>query len=228
MSKHLSKEELQSDPLIENYNKAANYVNENKTTILAILISVIVVVGAFIGYNFYSDNQESQAQQLLAIAEGYYSEGDFDKALHGDEFELTYGFLAISNDFSGTEAGNLAIYYAAVSSYKLGNIEDALTYLSRYNAPDGILGVGPINFHAKLLLANGSAEKAAETFVQAANWEVNESTTPANLYSAADAYYQAGNYAKAQEITDQIMEEYPTSSVVIDTEKLQGLLAVAQ
>ncbi len=228
MSKHLSKEELQSDPLIENYNKAVGYFNENKTTILAIMISVIVVVGAFMGYNFYSDKQEGQAQQLLATAEGYYSDGDYEKALHGDEFELTYGFLAISNDFSGTEAGNLAIYYAAVSSYKLGNIEDALTYLSRYNAPDGILGVGPINFHAKLLLANGSTEKAAETFVQAANWEVNESTTPANLYSAAEAYYKAGNTAKAQEITDQIMEEYPTSSVVIETEKLQGLLAVAQ
>ncbi len=226
MSKHLSKEELESDPLIENYNKAANFFNENKTTIIALFISVIVVIGAFIGYNFYSSSQEQQAQQLLAIAEGYYSEGDFDKAINGDSFELTYGFLAIANNYSGTEAGNLAIYYASVSSFKLGNIEEALDYLSRYDAPKGILGVGPISFNAKLLHANGSTEIAAETFVKAANWDTNNSTTPYNLLKAAEAYYEAGNYTKAQELTKRIIDEYPTSNEVASSQNLQGKIAV--
>ena len=227
MSKHLSKEELQTDPLIENYNKAANFFNENRTTILAILISVIVVVSALVGYNFYAANQEQQAQQKLAIAEGYYTEGDYDKAINGDSFELTYGFLAIANDYSGTEAGNLAVYYAAVSSFKLGNIEDALEYFSRYDAPKGILGVGAISFNAKLLLANGSTEKAADTFVKAANWDVNETTTPYNLYQAAEAYFEAGNFEKARELSEQIIEEYPTSSELVNAQKLQGKITVA-
>ena len=227
MSKHLTKEELQTDPLIENYNKAANFFNENRTTIIAILISVIVVVGSLVGYNFYAANQEQEAQQLLAIAEGYYTEGDYDKAINGDSFELTYGFLAISNDYSGTEAGNLAVYYAAVSSFKLGNIEEALGYLARYDAPKGILGVGPVSFNAKLLLANGSTEKAAETFVKAANWDVNDTTTPYNLYEAAEAYFKAGNYEKAQELSEQIIEEYPTSAELPNAQKLQGRIAVA-
>jgi len=226
MSKHLSKEELESDPLIENYNKAANFFNENKNTIIALFISVIVVIGAFIGYNFYSSSQEQEAQQLLAIAESYYSEGDFDKAINGDSFELTYGFLAIANNYSGTEAGNLAVYYASVSSFKLGNIEEALEYLSRYDAPKGILGVGPISFNAKLLHANGSTEMAAETFVKAANWDTNNSTTPYNLLKAAEAYYEAGNYSKAQEFTKRIIDEYPTSNEVASSQNLQGKIAV--
>lgn len=227
MSKHLSKEELQTDPLIENYNKAANFFNENRTTILAILISVIVVVGALVSYNFYAANQEQEAQQLLAIAEGYYTEGDYDKAINGDSFELTYGFLAIANDYSGTEAGNLAVYYAAVSSFKLGNIENALEYFSRYDAPKGILGVGAISFNAKLYLANGSTEKAADTFVKAANWDINDTTTPYNLYQAAEAYFEAGNFEKARELSDQIIEEYPTSSELANAQKLQGKITVA-
>ena len=227
MSKHLSKEELQTDPLIENYNKAANFFNENRTTIIAILISIIVVVGSLVGYNYYAANQEQEAQQLLAIAEGYYTEGDYDKAINGDSFELTYGFLAVANDYSGTEAGNLAVYYAAVSSFKLGNIEDALGYLARYNAPEGILGVGPVSFNAKLLLANGSTEKAAETFVKAANWDINDTTTPYNLYEAAEAYFKAGNYDKAQELSEQIINEYPTSAELPNAQKLQGRIAVA-
>lgn len=227
MSKHLSKEELESDPLIDNYNKAASFFNENKTPILAILLSVVVVIGALIGFNYYSQNQEQKAQQLLAIAEGYYSDGDFDKAINGDSFELTYGFLAIANEYSGTEAGNLAIYYASVSSFKLGNIEEALEYFSRYDAPKGILGVGPVSFNAKLLLSNGSLEKAAETFVKAANWNENSSTTPYNLLKAAEAYYEAGNFEKAKELTDRIVDDYPTSSELSSSQNLQGKIAVS-
>ncbi|HCD51428.1 MAG TPA: hypothetical protein DEQ34_03205 [Balneolaceae bacterium] len=228
MSKHLSKEELESDPLIENYNKAVSVFNENKTTILAIVIGVVVVIASLIGYNVYSQNQEQEAQNLLATAEGYYSEGDYDKALNGDDFELTYGFVSIANDYSGTEAGNLAIYYASVSSFKLGNIEDALDYISRYDAPDGILGVGAISFHAKLYLANGSLEKAAETFVKAANWDVNDTTTPFNLYKAAETYYELENMDKASELVDQILNDYPGSEEATSTQKLQGMIAAAK
>ena len=228
MSKHLSKEELQTDPLIENIKKASTYFTENRTTIIAIAISVIVVIGSLIGYSYYSDAQEDQAQELLATAESYYSEGDFEKALHGDDFELTYGFLAIANDYSGTEAGNLAIYYASVSSFKLGNIEDALDYLSRYDAPKGILGVGAVNFNAKLLLANGSTLKAAETFEKAANWEINEATTPFNLLKAAQTYYTAGEFTKAETLVNRILEEYPTAAEVMEAQRLEGMLAVAQ
>ncbi len=227
MAKHLSKEQLESDPLIDSYNKAASFFNENRITILAIVISIIVVVGSLVGYNYYSKNQEQQAQQLLAIAEGYYSQGDFDRAINGDSFELTYGFLAIANEFSGTEAGNLATYYASVSSFKLGNIEDALDYLSRYDAPKGILGVGAISFNAKLLLANGSTELAAETFLKAANWDINDITTPYNLYRAAEAYFDAGNLERAKEIADQIIVEYPTSSELTSSQYLQGRIAAS-
>ena len=227
MTKHLSKEELQTDPLIENYNKAVSFFNENRTIILAILISIIVVIGSLVGYNYYAANQEQKAQQLLAIAEGYYSSGDYDKAINGDSFELTYGFLAIANDYLGTEAGNLAVYYASVSSFKLGDIESALDYLSQYDTPKGILGVGAVSFNAKLLLENGSTEKAAETFLKAAKWDENTSTTPYNLYKAAEAYFEIGNYQKALEITDQIITEFPTSTELTNAQSLQGKIAIA-
>ena len=227
MSKHLSKEELQSDPLAHQVERASAIFNENRTIILAIAIGLVVVIGSLIGYQFYSDSQEEKAQNLLSTAEGYYQEGDYDKALNGDSFELTYGFVAIANDFSGTHAGNLALYYASVSSFKLGNIEEALDYFSRYDAPDGILGVGPISFHASLLKANGSLEKAAETYMKAAKWDVNDSTTPYNLLEAAEIYYELGNTAKAGEIADQILEEYPSSTEAVDTQKLNGKISAS-
>lgn len=227
MSKHLSKEELQSDPLIQNVERATTFFNENRTVIVAVVIGVVVIIGSLVGYNFFSASQEQQAQELLATAEGYYSEGDFDKALNGDSFELTFGFKAIADNFSGTEAGNLALYYASVSSFKLDNIEEALDYFSRYDAPKGILGVGPISFYAGLLESNGSLEKAADTYLKAANWDENNSTTPYNMFKAAEVYYELGNMEKARELTDAILTEYPSSSEAVRTQKLSGMISAS-
>lgn len=226
MAKHLSKEELESDPLIEHYNQAANYIGNNRTIILSILIGLVVVIGSIIGYSYYSKSQEQKAQELLSTAERYYSEGDYDKALNGDSFELTYGFSQIAENFSGTDAGNLAVYYASVCSFKLGNIEDAISYITNYDVPDGILGVGALSFHANLLAANGSFEKAALMYEKAAKWDVNDSTTPFNLLKAANTYYKAEKIEKAKELASKILNEFPSSAEVGEAQKLLGMLAV--
>lgn len=228
MSKRLSKEELHSDPLIENYNRASAYLNENKPVILSIVVGLIVIIGALIGYSYYSANQEEEAQALLSIAENYYTSGEYDEALNGDDFELTYGFKHIAKEFSGTKAGNLAAYYAAVSSFNLGNIEEALNYIKQFDVPDGILGVAPISFHAALFEASGNYNQAAQKYIDAANWDKNDTTTPFNLYKAAEAYYEAENLAKAKELTDRVINEYPNSAKLADTQKLQGMITVAQ
>lgn len=225
MSKRLSKEELESDPLIENYNRAVNFYLEHKNTIIAAAVAVIVIIGGTIGYNLYSSSQEAQAQDLLATAERYYAQGEFENALYGDEFELTYGFDQIADEFPRTKAGNMASYYAAVSSYELGDIENALLYMEEFDVPDGILGVGPVTFHAKLYLANENYEAAAEKFVEAANWNENDVTTPSNLLDAAQAYYEAGNLERADELVTQIIDEYPNSNVMVESQRLKGMIA---
>ncbi len=227
MSNKLSKEELQTDPLLENVAKATSFFNENRTIILAVFIGLVVVIGSFVGYQYYSSSQENQAQQLLAIAEGYYTNGDFDRALNGDSFELTYGFLAIANEFSGTEAGNLANYYASVSSFKLGNIEDALAQFESYNAPEGILGVGPISFYASLLKENGSLERAADTYVEAAEWNDNEFTSPDNLLKAAETYFELGDLETAQELAQRILADYPNSLEATESLRLEGKISAS-
>jgi outer membrane protein assembly factor BamD (BamD/ComL family) len=63
--------------------------------------------------------------------------------------------------------------------------------------------------------------------VKAANWEESSSTTPYNLYKAAEAYYEVGDYDKAQELTQRILNEYPGSPDVVAVQKLQGKIAIA-
>lgn len=225
MSKRLSKEELETDPLIENYNRAMNYFTEHKTLINSLAVAVIVLIVAIFGYNYYSSTQEQKAQELLSVAENYYNQADYENALYGDDFELTYGFDQISEDFSGTKAGNIAHYYAAISSFELGDIENALMYMEDFDVPEGILGVGPLSFHAKLYLANGNYVSAAEKFTQAAKWDENSVTTPSNLLSAAQAYYEAGNYDEADALASRIIDEYPQSGQIAESQRLKGMIA---
>ena len=227
MSKNFTKEELEHDPLLDKYTKAVSYFNSNRTLILSLVVTLLVVITVFIGYNFYSSSQEEKAQNLLASAEQFYSNGDYNKALNGDEYTLSYGFIQISDEFSGTNAGNLATYYAAVSNFNLENYEEALGYILEFKHPKGIMGVGSVSFEASLYELNGSLEKAAKRYEEAANWDTNDSTTPYNLMKAANVYQEIGNSAKVEELTKSILENYPNSTEATSSKKLLGKLAVS-
>ena len=151
MSKKQVKEELEQDILLDTFSKAQSFYDSNKNAIIGAAIALIVVVGGSIGYYYYASAQESQAQQLMGQASQAYLQGNYQQALTGSEADFTVGFQQIINNYSITDAANLARYYAAVSEFKLGNPQEALSYIQEYEVPAGIMGVGPLSFHGVVL-----------------------------------------------------------------------------
>lgn len=224
----MTKEELEQDPLVQSYEKVQSFYSEYKNAIIAAGIAAVLIIGGGIGYYYYSQSQERQAQQLMGFAENYFLQADYQNALQGSEEDFTVGFEQIINNYSGTDAANLARYYAAVSEYQLGNIESSLSYIESYEAPEGILGVGPISFHAVVLTDLERHGEAAETYVRAAEWDQNDSTTPYNYLEAANAYHDAGNNEMVRRYAELIVNEYPNSSQVAEAERLLGLTATVR
>ena len=142
--------------------------------------------------------------------------------------DYTVGFEQIIANYGGTDAANLATYYSAVAEYKLGNPQQALAFIKNYDAPEGILGVGPLSFHAVILSDLGQFEEAAEAYITAADWEENEATSPLNYYQAAKALYNAGKYERAREIIAQTKKEYPSNSEMARLERLEGMVIMKQ
>lgn len=225
MSKRLTSEEMEQDVLIEYSSRAIHYYQTNKATVIGGSIAIVVLIGMLIGYFVYSAEQESKAQVMLGIAEQALLEGDLTRALYGNENDFTLGFVQIANNFGRTDAGNLANYYAAVTEYELGNPQDALVFIERFRAPRSIVGVGPVSLHGVILSDLGEYEAAAAKFIEAANWSVNESTTPNNLLQAAQAYIAAGNHAEARRVVQRIINEYPQSQDMTEAQRLNGYLA---
>ncbi|MGK7370658.1 MAG: tetratricopeptide repeat protein [Candidatus Halalkalibacterium sp. M3_1C_030] len=227
MAKKLTQEELEQDPLLQSYAKVQSFYFQNKNTIIWAGVAVILLIVLSFGYYYYSQTQETKAQQLMGMAETYYLNGDYQSALMGSEEQFTVGFEQIINNYSGTDAANLARYYAAVSEYKLGNTEQALNYINSYEFPDGIMGVAPMSFKGVLLTEMGNHEEAARTYVEAAELDMNESTTPYNYLEAANAFRDADNTEQARMYAQKIVDEYPNSAQVAEAERLLGKTEVA-
>jgi len=228
MAKRLSKEQLETDPLLTSYYLFTSFLKRNMTAVIAASILFVAVIGGGIFYYLYSQAQEAEAQELLVYAEQQFRLDEFETALWGDDDALRTGLVDIINNYGRTNAGNLARYYAAVAESELGNYEDALRYIERFDPPRGILGVGPISFHAVVLSNLGEFSQAADIFEKAAEWDINEATTPQNLFNAAQAAMEADDIARAKRLVDRILNEYEDAQVADQARRLEGMLFVRQ
>ncbi len=225
MSKKQAREELESDPLLETFSKAQSFYDQNKSGVIGGIIALVLIIGGGIGYYYYSTSQEESAQQLLSDATTSYINGNYQQALNGSDEDFSVGFEQIIDNYPRTDAANLARYYAAVSAYNLGNLQEAISYIDDYDLPDGILGVGPISFQAMLMTEAGNHSEAAELYIKAAEWDENSSTTPYNYLQAAQAYNSIGETEQAQEYAQLVVDEYSDSPQASAAQRLLGSLA---
>lgn len=228
MNKKRVKEELEQDILLDTFSKAQSFYDQNKSTVIGAAIALILIIGGSVGYYYYADTQETEAQELMGYATQAYLQGDYEQALYGSDEDFTAGFEQIINNYSITDAADLATYYAAVSAFKIGNPEEALQYIEEYDIPEGIMGVGPLSFQAMVHSELGNHAQAAELYVKAAEWDVNDSTTPYNYLEAANAYHDANDAENAQQYAQKIIDDYNESDQVTEAEKLLGMLAISE
>jgi predicted negative regulator of RcsB-dependent stress response len=95
-------------------------------------IAVILLVGGWYVYNNYVKGpQETKADDAIFKAEEYYRMDSINLALNGDG--QYYGFLKVIDKYGGTDAGNLANFYAGSCYIKLNDNEKALRYLKKFS-----------------------------------------------------------------------------------------------
>ena len=127
--------------LDEGASKTEEWVVKNQKYIFIIVALVAAIVLGSLGYKkFIQEPKESEAMNDLFQAQQY-----FDEAVNATEkdslFTLSlegadgkYGFLDIADSYSGTDAGNLANYYAGVSYLQMKQYDKAIEFLSKFKA----------------------------------------------------------------------------------------------
>lgn len=213
--------------LDETASKSEQWIEKNSKVLFSALVSIVVIFLAFLGYNKYiTEPNELEASNELAFPRKYFDEAatagsGIDSLLNlGLEgADGRYGFLDIAESFKGTDAGNLANYYAGVSYLQLKDYENAIAYLSKFDSDDEMLGPVSLGAIGDAFSDIDQQKDALEYYEKAANKRNNEFTTPLFLYKAGQTAMLLEDYSKAEELFTKIKKSYSKSDQGKDVEK---------
>jgi len=213
--------------LEETASRSEKWIEKNSKPLFYSLVGVVVVFLAFLGYtNYVVEPNELEASNELAFPRKYFNEAAtagsgidslLNLGLEGADGK--YGFLDIADSYSGTNAGNLANYYAGVSYLQMKQYGKAIEYLSKFNSDDEMLGPVALGAIGDAFSDIDQQEEALEFYEKAANKKANEFTTPLFLYKAAQTAMSLEKYNKAEQLFTQIKENYSKSDQGRDIEK---------
>lgn len=207
-------------------SKEAFFVKNQKAIIIAVIAIILLIAGVFLYKNYVSEPRENEASTAIAKGQDYFASEDFEKALQGDKNGFA-GFAKLAEDYSGTDAGNLAKLYAGICSANLGKWQDAVNYLEAFSTRDDAI----ISPAAVAALGNAYAnlkqpEKAIENLLKAAKMadsqasdNTNNSIAPTFLLQAAALMEANGKKEEALKIYKEIKNKYIASSVAAEIDK---------
>lgn len=190
-----------------------------KNLMLGVVVGIVVVVCAVLGYkNFISEPKAQKASEALFKGQAYFSNDNFEIALNGDSLGYA-GFLKIADEFSGTDAGNLANAYAGLSYAQLGKYEEALKYLDKFSADDYFVAPALMGTMGNCYAQLGQLDKAAATLLKAADKADSPSLSPNYLIQAGQILEKQGKKAEALDAYKQVKSKYANSYQAMDIDK---------
>lgn len=219
---HNEFEELVENPdaLADRLSQSEDFVKKNKSKLLGVFIAIAAaIVGGFLYYN-YRSTQNVEAQNAMFQAVYYFEADSLSKALNGDGQNA--GLLEIADEYSGTDAGNLANFYAGVALLKNGQFAEAAERLEEFESDDYLLQARAYSLTGDALLEQGQNKQAADMYVKAANYNANQFFSPQYLMKAGIAYEADNNYTAAADVYNTIITKYVASAEVSEAKKYKA------
>ena len=222
--KKVTKEDQNLENVQEALNTTSAWIekNQNKLT-WAVTIIVALVVGALALNTYVIKPKAVEASNENAKAVTYFMQGNWEKALNGDDAECI-GFQAIADEYKCYQSGKLAALYAGVCYYQLGQYEDAAAYLKKFSADDLTIEPAALQLLGDAYVQMEDYAKAVKAFESAAK-SGNQLIAPMSLKKAGFVYLELGNKAAAKKAFETIKADYPASTEAQDIDKY---IAVAE
>ena len=201
----------QSAPTMEEtLSQSETFFLKYKNAIIACVVILVLVVGGFIAYKtFVSGPQQEKASTAIAKAQDLFASGQYELALNGADSLGIQGFLSLAEEYSSTDAGNLANLYAGLCYAHTDKWQEAAQYLEKYDMADDQM-VSPAALGA---LGNAYAhlndlDKAVSTLKKAAERADNNSLSPTFLIQAGEILESQGKKEEALKLYKQVKEKY--------------------
>lgn len=202
--------------LDETASKTEDFVATNQKYIFIVIGVVAALVLGYLGYQKFV----KIPAQAEAMNEMYHAQKQYNEAVNGTAndslynlvlkgSEGKYGMLDIIENYSGTEAANLANYYAGVSYLNLKDYKNAITHLDQYSGEDQMTGPMAKGAIGDAFVQLDQKEEALKYYVKAAEMRDNELTAPTNYYKAGVIALELGEASDALGYFKIIKDNYP-------------------
>jgi tetratricopeptide (TPR) repeat protein len=215
--------------LSETLNKSeAFFLKYKKPILIAVAAIIVIVLGCILVKNYVLEPREQEASTVLAKGQEYFNAQQYDKALKGDGAGFT-GLISVANDFSSTDAGNLANLYIGLcyAHQQKPDWKKALEYVEKFDTNDD-MEISPASQMAlgDIYANNDQLDKAVECFKNAAQMADKQAEENTNLSISPLALKKAGiilesqnKKAEALEIYKDIKKKYVNSAAFQDIDK---------
>ncbi|CAN5211912.1 hypothetical protein BH23BAC2_BH23BAC2_04290 [soil metagenome] len=206
--------------LDEGANKTEAWVASNQKYIYIIVGLAALIILGYLGYQrFIQEPKEREAANEMFQAQEYFdnalatsgaqSDSLYNMSLTGGQGK--YGFLDIIEDYSSTNAGNLANYYAGFAYLNTNRYQEAINYLEDFSSDDEILAPLATAGIGDAFLQLNQPEEALNYYEKAASMRSNSFTTPKALLKAAITAIQLGKGSDAVKHLNRIKDEFSST-----------------
>ena len=210
-------------------SKTEQFFEENSKKVMYVLLALLVVAAVVFGWKkLVAEPRAQKAAEMIAEAQYRFESAtpDFELALNGDENGA--GFADVVDNYGSTPAGNLAKHYAGICFLRLGELDKAEEYLSKYSAvrglPGAVINAQNYGLRGDIAVDKGEYAKAVKLYDKAVAAADNNFTAPLYLRKAALALIASGDNARAKACLERIVNEYPASSEAREAEMMRGSL----
>lgn len=228
--------DLKHDRFVDEVGALSSRARENQRLLLTIAGAVVGIALLAFGIHFYRSNRETKAQEKLAAAietaesnvgtapsapgepaPKFKTEQERDAAAEKE-------FKTLREDYSGTDAADVAGLYLARFAASRGDAKTARTLLEAFvDDQEGhiLAGTAQYSLYQLRIESGDAAQVVVELNAELAR---SEPALPADSLLAllASAYDQQGNAAKAEETYRRIVSDFPDSPFAQDARRRTG------
>lgn len=215
--------------LDEGASRTEAWIEKNQKTLLGFIGVVAVLVLGYFAYNQYVQGpKEVEAMNEMFQAQEYWEQALtapakdslYNLSLQGGEGK--YGFIDIIDNYSGTNAANLAHYYAGMAYLSTNKYQEAIKHLDKFKSKDDVLAPLAKGAIGDAFVQLNQNEDALKYYEEAAKMRENEFTTPRFLLKAGIAAMALSQNDKALKHFQNITENYSNSPEATKAEIYTG------
>jgi tetratricopeptide (TPR) repeat protein len=216
--------------LDETASKTEDFVAKNQKIIIGVVGAIALMTVGYLAYQkFVAAPKEDEAATEMFQAQQYFqqatdgvaSDSLYKLSLKGAEGK--FGFVDIADKYSGTDAGNLANYYAGIAYLNTGKYTEAIDYLGKFKSEDIVLSALAKGAIGDAYSQNKQPKEALEYYIKAVEANKNDFTTPRFLLKAGKTALAIGNKEDALKYFTDIKDNFDASPEAASVDVLIGL-----